>query len=216
MLARWKTYLAKPEESHPLLNRWFQGGRTDEEANRFQKLMLEIIGEKKLMDEENKRLVEAGNKAEPKVARTIVLPGGYRSEEDFNPGAYIPSKSLERDKFVAYNLILNDASAPLKFDRELTIELLGEEGQAEYRRMQAKAEVRKKLLAPQYAFLQGAGESVPWDVNLNIRGNPEALGEVVPRRFPDALSGKTRILFNQGSGRLQLADGSSPSAGSTR
>ena len=27
------------------------------------------------------------------------------------------------------------------------------------------------------------------DLNLNIRGNPEALGEVVPRRFPAALSG---------------------------
>ena len=44
------------------------------------------------------------------------------------------------------------------------------------------------------------------DLNLNIRGNPEALGEVVPRRFPAALSGGKTIPFNQGSGRLQLAD----------
>ena len=40
---------------------------------------------------ENKRLVEVAKASAPKVARTIVLPGGYRSEEDFNPGADIPA-----------------------------------------------------------------------------------------------------------------------------
>ena len=88
--------------------------------------MLEILAEKKAVDEENRRLVEQAKKTEAKVIRTIVLPGGYRSEEDFNPGAYIPSKSLERDRFVAYNRIFGEKSAPLNFDRELTAELLGE------------------------------------------------------------------------------------------
>ena len=206
VLERWKAYLAKPEESHPFLNRWFQGGQDAREAESFQRLMLEILAEKKAVDEENRRLVEQAKKTEAKVIRTIVLPGGYRSEEDFNPGAYIPSKSLERDRFVAYNRIFGEKSAPLNFDRELTAELLEKDQRSEYDRLKKKFEDLKKTLPPQYPYLQCADEFEPVDLNLNIRGNPEALGEVVPRRFPAALSGGKSILFNQGSGRLQLAD----------
>src|SRR6185295_19026366 len=110
VLERWKAYLAKPEESHPFLNRWFRGGQDAQEAESFQRLMLEILSEKKTVDEENRRVVEQAKRTEAKVIRTIVLPGGYRSEEDFNPGAYIQSKSLERDRFVAYNRIFGEKS----------------------------------------------------------------------------------------------------------
>ena len=115
---RWKAYLAKPEENHPFLKGWF-ANRTQAEAERFQALMLQIIAEKKGVDEENKRVVAAAEKIAPKVLRTIVLPGGYRSEEDFNPGAYIPVRSLERDRFVAWNRTFGEASAPFKFDRDV-------------------------------------------------------------------------------------------------
>jgi hypothetical protein len=54
--------------------------------------------------------------------------------------------------------------------------------------------------------VQGAAEFDPQDVNLNIRGNPEALGELVPRHFPLALTGGRPVLLDEGSGRLQLAD----------
>ncbi len=206
VLERWKTYLSKPEESHPFLNGWFQGKRTAFEAEAFERLLLGIAAEKKTLDEENQRIVEAGKKAEPKVLRTIVLPGGYRSEEDFNPGAYIPSKSLERDRFVAYNRTFGEASAPLKFDRDLTAELLGPEQRPEYERLKRTFEELKKAVPPQYPYLHGAGEFEPVDLNLNLRGNPESLGEVVPRRFPAVLSGEKPIAFTHGSGRLELAD----------
>ncbi len=206
VLERWKTYLAKPEESHPFLKKWFSGDRTPEEAEAFQRLLLTILAEKKSVDEENKKLVEAGKKAEPKIAHTIVLPGGYRSDEDFNPGAYIPSKSLERDRFVAFNRTFGEASAPLKFDRELTAELLDAGQRPEYDRLKKAFDGLKKAMPPQYPYLQGAGEFEPMDLNLNIRGNPESLGEVVPRRFPVVLSGGKVIPLNEGSGRLQLAD----------
>jgi hypothetical protein len=206
VLARWKTYLAKPEEFHPFLTRWFQGDRSAQEAEKFQRMLLQIAAEKKVLDEENVRLVEAAKKAQPKITRTIVLPGGYRSEEDFNPGAYIPSKSLDRDRFVAYNRIFGDSSAPLRFDKELTAELLEREQRTEYDRLRTTFESLKKALPTQYAYLPGAGEAEPEDLRLNVRGNPEDLGEVVPRRFPTSLSQGKAIMFDQGSGRLQLAD----------
>jgi len=159
------------------------------------------------VDEENRRLIEQGKKAEAKVVRTIVLPGGYRSEEDFNPGAYISSKSLERDRFTAYKTIFADKSAPLNFDREMTVALLHENNRSEYERLKKKFDDLKKTLPPQYPYLQCADEfEPPMDLNLNIRGNPEVLGEIVPRRFPTALSGGRLIPFDVGSGRLQLAD----------
>ena len=52
----------------------------------------------------------------------------------------------------------------------------------------------------------GRGEFEPMDLNLNIRGNPESLGELVPRRFPLALSAWQADFLNEGSGRLQLAE----------
>ncbi len=44
------------------------------------------------------------------------------------------------------------------------------------------------------------------DLNLFIRGNPNRLGPVIPRRFLTVLSPEEPPLFQQGSGRLELAD----------
>jgi cytochrome c553 len=206
VLKRWQTYLSKPEDQHPYLRKWFDGNHTLEEAQSFQRLLQQIVTEKKQLDDENKSLIEAEKRTQPKVARTIVLPGGYRSEEDFNPGAYIPSKSLDRDRFVAWNRIFGDKSAPLKFDRELAAELMDAEARTEYEGLKARYEELKTALPPQYAYLQGVSDFEPHDLNLNLRGDPEALGDLVPRRFPTALSGGRLIPLNDGSGRLQLAD----------
>jgi cytochrome c553 len=43
------------------------------------------------------------------------------------------------------------------------------------------------------------------DETIFIRGNPGRRGEAAPRRFLKAISGPERPLFNDGSGRLQLA-----------
>ncbi|MEO7649114.1 MAG: DUF1553 domain-containing protein, partial [Bryobacteraceae bacterium] len=89
---------------------------------------------------------------------------------------------------------------------ELTAELLDASLRSEYDRLKKKSEDLKKALPPQYPYLLGAGEFGAEDLRLNIRGNPESLGDVVPRRFPLALSGGKPVMFDQGSGRLQLAD----------
>ena len=206
LVERWKKYLAKPEEFHPFLKAWFEGRKTRAEADAFQSLLIGILAEKKALDAENKALVEAGKKAEAPVLKTIVLPGGYRSEEDFNPGAYIAAKSLERDRFVAWNRTFGEASAPLKLPRELVPAFLDGAQKAEHRRLAQRSAALKKALPPQYGFLQGAAEFEPEDLRLNLRGNPEALGEVVPRGFPVALSGGEPLRFGTGSGRLQLAE----------
>ena len=46
----------------------------------------------------------------------------------------------------------------------------------------------------------------PRDLNIFIRGNPNRLGEVVPRRFLQVLSPTEPPPFTNGSGRLELAE----------
>ena len=45
----------------------------------------------------------------------------------------------------------------------------------------------------------------PKDLHLFIRGNPNRLGDVIPRRFLQVLSGENPQPFRHGSGRLELA-----------
>lgn len=206
VLERWKKYLAKPEEFHPFLEKWFAGDKTQKTAEEFQALILSIVTEKKAVDAENKVVIEEGKKAEAKPKRTIVLPGGYRSEEDFNPGAYIPIKSIERNRYVAWNRTMNEKSAPLKFEKELVAELLSGDAKAQYKALELEAERKKKALPAQYPFLAGSAEFDPQDLQVHLRGNPENLGEVTPRRFPIALSEGKEIALREGSGRLQLAE----------
>ncbi len=206
VLERWKKYLAKPEEFHPFLEKWFAGEKTQNTAEDFQALILSILAEKKVVDAENKVVIEEGKKAEAKPKPTIVLPGGYRSEEDFNPGAYIPIKSIERNRYVAWNRTMNEKSAPLKFEKELVAELLAGDAKAKYKALELEAERKKKALPAQYPFLAGSAEFEPQDLQVHLRGNPENLGEVTPRRFPLVLSDGKEIALRQGSGRMQLAE----------
>jgi mono/diheme cytochrome c family protein len=47
--------------------------------------------------------------------------------------------------------------------------------------------------------------AVPFEPHVFKRGNPNQLGEAVPRRFLQVLAGEKRQPFQQGSGRLELA-----------
>lgn len=44
------------------------------------------------------------------------------------------------------------------------------------------------------------------DENIFVRGNPKLIGENAPRRFLEAVDGKSRELFSVGSGRRELAE----------
>lgn len=205
VVERWKKYLAKPEEFHPFLERWFAGEKTRDRAEEFQALLLSILAEKKALDAKNKLVIEAGKQAEAKPKRTIVLPGGYRSEEDFNPGAYIPIESLERNRYVAWNRTMNEKNAPLQFDAELVGELLQGASREKLRALDKELASKKKALPEQYPFLAGSAEFGSEDLQVHLRGNPENLGAKVPRRFPLALSGGKEIPLREGSGRAELA-----------
>lgn len=205
LVMRWCEYLKKPEEFHPFLKSWFEGP-SEAKARAFEALMLEIAAEKKLVDQDNRFTVEAAAKAAAKPKRTIVLPGGYRSDEDFNPGADVPVKSIPRDRYVAYNRTFTEGGAPMRFPTDMTVRMLEGAAKDDYERLKADRDRLKKSLPEKYPYFDGITEFESYDLNLDKRGNPEDPGELVPRRFPLVLSGGKVIPLNQGSGRLQLAE----------
>ena len=73
---------------------------------------------------------------------------------------------------------------------------------------QLKAEVEKlKEEAPaKYDFLQVLAEAGNQDMPLAVRGNLRTPGDMAPRRFLKVLSGTGTPRFNQGSGRVELAE----------
>ena len=64
---------------------------------------------------------------------------------------------------------------------------------------------KKTLPDIPYAYAVAEGPRID-DVAVQFKGNPEKLGDVVPRRFPSILGGQTLAPDDQTSGRLALAN----------
>jgi len=217
LLKRFQEYLKKRDVQHTFLNEWHdlverKGPEAElrTAADRVQEALLAVVVEKKSIDDENRENVLRAKFAAAKVKqRHIVLPFGYQSFEDFNPGADVPSKSLPRDKFQFWHRFFNMKEALLRFDGDALERFLTGEWKKHVDSLRAEKKRLEEQNGPQYAFLHGMAEGEAWDLNLNLRGNPEALGEVVPRQLPLLLNAgldlKEPLDLNQGSGRLQLA-----------
>ncbi|MFO0909495.1 MAG: PSD1 and planctomycete cytochrome C domain-containing protein [Isosphaeraceae bacterium] len=116
--------------------------------------------------------------------------------------AAVQAKSAEVDAFLALGAIQGVYALPIKSaDRGLTT------GARE-----RLAALRKELVAleksapPPYPVIHSLTEAeVPTNSRVHIRGNPENLGDEVPRRFLSVVAGPRPVLFTRGSGRLELA-----------
>ncbi len=73
--------------------------------------------------------------------------------------------------------------------------------------MRARHDALKKAIPKQYDLLHGfRDKQKPSNIKVQLRGNPETLGEEAPRRFLQILSAGEPALFHRGSGRLELAE----------
>ena len=84
---------------------------------------------------------------------------------------------------------------------------IGSEAQAQIAAVRSDIEAERKKLEPYYPFVHGV-KDLPdaKDLPLAIRGNPETLGDPVPRHFLSVLSESEPKPFTKGSGRLELAE----------
>jgi hypothetical protein len=194
---RVNKYLKAERHYHPYLKE-FQIHPTEENAAKLRKLVLEIVDEKKLVDEKNK-----------------IILGIDPSRKDLSQTQL---EAMDRDKIVFWRDLfersISDAGAAFNYGSGIyyfgkgKIERFFSPMEKQYVEEQNRElEARKAELPPQYPFLQVLKDAdKPEDMAIHIRGDKNNKGEVVPRRFLAILSPENREHWKEGSGRLQLAN----------
>ncbi|HYO81860.1 MAG TPA: DUF1549 and DUF1553 domain-containing protein, partial [Bryobacteraceae bacterium] len=201
-LQRWEKYLARKSYDHKFLLAWNKAKEPLEFRNAavlFQRLVIEVNGEKKRIDDRNK--VALGN--DPDRARIA--------------GASL--ESLERERYVLWKDMfersVKDAAGFFKSDDGVFYYGKGkiERWLQGHWRTYLEAQQQelgslKKALPEKYPFLQTITDNEkPEDVKIQIRGDRNNLGDVAPRRFLAILSPEgERVRWSKGSGRIQLAE----------
>ena len=233
VLSRWVKYMGKPTDKYKNKEAWQamikKGGRAQPEAQKladqFQKELIAVMLERNELDSENKVITDKDMEGTKPKKRTD-KPSNFVSNRDFNPGSRLRLKSLPDDQNNFWTEIfqreLKDADDPtammaagmrmgnpgvLLFRGWGLEKRIGDDAQARVKIMQSDMEATRKQMDPYYPFVHGVKNSAsPVNIPLAIRGNPETLGEDVPRHFLSVFSEKEPAIFTEGSGRMKLAE----------
>ncbi len=227
LFERWIRFLAKPPKFYPYLGDWQamikQGGTAAQAktlADKFQALILDVMFEKKDIEEENEII---RNKALPgtKQKKEANLPNEFVTNDDFCPGCGLELKSLpapkiqfwtdifQRDLEEGYDPSYAEYVRPglLSFRGWGVERFLSGDRRTLVGNLRADIKAMKKALPPKYAYVHGVQDvEKPQNLQLAVRGNPMKLGDEVPRHFLTVLSPGAPIPLTKGSGRLELAD----------
>ncbi len=230
LLERWVKYMSKPTDKYKYKEAWQammkKGGTAPEAkklAEKFQADIEEVLLAKNDLDDQNKVLEDKDIDGTRPKKRTD-KPSNFVSNKDFNPGALIRFKTLPDDVtnfwVEIFQRELKDDEDPMDvmpgrmgtpgvlLFRGWGLESrLGPETQARLKAIQEDIAADKKKLDPYYPFIHGVKDAEkPVNIQLALRGNPETLGDEVPRHFLSVLSPGDPIPLTEGSGRKELAD----------
>jgi hypothetical protein len=201
-LERWIAYLKKDHE-HSYLKAWNEmmarGGSLEEArtlAAGFQQTVLAVTKEIEAIEEENLAKL-GGASGNPALAKIVLVPYP-RDKYVFWRDLFGESRTGFADKKLNPVLVY----AGEKLDR-----FLQGEWKSYVTELREELAARKKELPPKYPFLHVIEESEkPANLKVQIRGNPDNLGEEAPRAFFSILSEGQPKPFTKGSGRLELAE----------
>jgi hypothetical protein len=227
LFERYIRFLAKPPTFYPYLKEWQamikESGSAAEAkklADEFQALLLDVMFEKKDIDEENE-IIQAKALPGTKKKKNANLPNEFVTNDDFCPGCGLELKSLSTEKMQFWTDVFQrdieggfepgvaDYIKPglLSFRGWGLERFLSGERRRHVEDLRADIKEMKKALPPKFTYVHGVQDvEKPANLNLAIRGNPMKLGDEVPRRFLTVLSEREAAPLDKGSGRLQLAD----------
>lgn len=233
LLERWIKYMGKPTVRYHYKDDWRElmkndgGTRLEAKklADKFQQDIIDVMVATDAIDEENRVITDKDVDGTKPKKRTD-KPSNFVSNKDFNPGALLRLKSLPEDQTAFWTEIFvrelkdnEDANDMAEMDpRKTTPGLLmfrgwglesriGTEAQTRLKSLQDDLAALKKKIDPYYPFVHGVKDSEnPVNIQLAIRGNPEALGAEVPRHFLSIFCEGDPAPLTKGSGRLQLAE----------
>ncbi len=232
LLDRWIKYMAKPTDKYKNKEAWQamikKGGTPDEAkklAEKFQEEVIQTMLIKNDLDAQNKVIADKDLDGTKPKKRTD-KPSNFVSNKDFNPGSWLRLLSLPEDQNNLYTEIfvreLKDSDDPnammaaggrqgnpgvLTFRGWGLQARVGPEAQARLKTMQDDVDAARKKLDPHYPFLHGVKDSDnPVNIQLALRGNPENLGDEVPRHFLSVFAKSDPEPIKTGSGRMEVAD----------
>jgi Protein of unknown function (DUF1553)/Protein of unknown function (DUF1549)/Planctomycete cytochrome C len=221
VLERWVSFLAKPPLYYPYLKQWqamMKSGGTLEQATElakeFEDLLVDVMNEKKEVDERNKRIIAKGTPLDPKPS--VILPNNFQSFFD-EPQLELGKLSSERlslwmdvfshDLNELGNLDSAHARPGLLVFRDYGLQRqLSPEWSAHMVALKEEIASRRKEM-PEFPFVHGIMDvDNPTDIRIHVRGSPYNLGDPAARRFVEVLSEGEPKPFTKGSGRLELAE----------
>lgn len=205
-IARWKKYLDDSNKEHPYLKPWYDllaskptEAQVQQEAERYQQFVLQLLDEAKEVDDKN-----------------YVAFGGKKGLKDERTRQYTNIVSLPVLKFYQWRELANGpynvdgfrAPAGVIFYGPKEIDrFLGGIAKAYVEKLRAEIKDLEKDLPPLYPFVHALKDAAkPEDVKVAIRGDSKTLGEVAPRRFLQILCDGEPSHYKEGSGRAQLAE----------
>jgi hypothetical protein len=222
LLEKWIKFLGRPQKHYSYLLDWqamVKSGGTIEQAqflaNQFQDLVLSVLADAKELKEEND-IIKAKADVKKKPHRDA-YPNEFETKDQFCPGCDLELKTLPLERSNLYlDIFIYDLESETEqkpdpgllalhgwsLERHLSTEAM-----EHVTSLRAQIEAMKKALPQQYPFVHGAGDTKTiQNMHVNVRGNPNNLGDEVPRRFLAVLSSDDAKPFSKGSGRLELAD----------
>jgi hypothetical protein len=194
-------------------------------AEEFQANVVKAMLARKELDDEN-QVITAKSLEGTKKKKRANKPNEFITNDDFCPGCGLRLKNMAEEESNFWTEIFqrelrdsddptvdmaNGAKAPkpgvLLFRGWGLESRVGPEAQARMASIKADIETAKKKLDPAYPFIHGVEDlEKPADLELAIRGNPNLLGDKVPRHFLSMLSKEDPQPFKEGSGRMELAE----------
>ncbi|MDR3703494.1 MAG: PSD1 and planctomycete cytochrome C domain-containing protein [Candidatus Sulfopaludibacter sp.] len=194
-------------------------------AGEFQANIVNVMLEHKEIEEENQVIAAKALEGMKKKKRANE-PNEFITNDDFCPGCGLRLKNMPEDEnsfwIEIFQRELKDAEdmaamvaaggrggnpGVLLFRGWGLESRVGAEAQTELNTVKADVDEARKKLDPKYQYVHGVMDAEkPVDLPLALRGNPQNLGQEVPRHFLSVLSAGDPAPFQKGSGRLELAD----------
>ena len=195
-------------------------------ADEFQAEVIRVMLARKELDDENQVIIAKSLEGTKKKKRAN-KPNEFITNDDFCPNCGLRLKNLPEEDNNFWTEIfqreLRDSDDPnammamgggrggkpgvLLFRGWGLESRSGSEAQTQMTAIRNDIDEARKKIGNSFQYIHGVEDAAkPVNLPLAIRGNPENLGEEVPRHFLSMLSKDEPATFSKGSGRLELAE----------